>query len=264
MFSRLKLSVTWVPINNSSSHISLFLFNLYLQWSIIDVLEFLYLCSASGYCTTKQHNKEKEKVTSHLPPIWTNTSFYPRTPSQTACSKGSTPKTAPTHTPTPMPPLKAGEYNSRNASDRIRNASEKNPRREWDPDSVRRAVKNYTQHLRGVLIRIWHFPLTIEAYLPNVWPVFFFSHILLQNLVRSRMGPATNSFLIFFQECAVLVTPQSTDDLVLYCLTCTFSVPPFEENLPRKHLNPQKWDPQVIEPENSEEHGEIWEPDGWL
>ena len=137
MFKRLKLSVTWGPINNSSSGISLFLFNLYLQNSIINILEFPYLCRNAGYCTTKWHNKEKERVTSHLPLIHPNHPFRPRPPSQAAYSKGSIPMTAPTHTPSPLPTLKAGEYNSWTASDRIRDASEKKPWREWDHDSVR-------------------------------------------------------------------------------------------------------------------------------
>ena len=65
MFSRLKLSVTWGPINNSSSDIYLFLFNLYLQQSIMDIIEFPYLCRNSGCCTTKLHNKEKRE--SYIP-----------------------------------------------------------------------------------------------------------------------------------------------------------------------------------------------------
>ena len=61
MFRRLKLGVTWGPINNSSSDISLFLFNLYLQQSNIYVLEFLSLCISAGYCTPKWHKKEKKR-----------------------------------------------------------------------------------------------------------------------------------------------------------------------------------------------------------
>ena len=61
MFRRLKLSVTQGPINESSSDISLFLSNLYLQHSIIDVLEFPSLFFTAVYFTTKWHNKEKRE-----------------------------------------------------------------------------------------------------------------------------------------------------------------------------------------------------------
>ena len=71
-------------------------------------------------------------------------------------SPKSIPMIAPTQTPTSpsLPPLKTGEYNPRTASDRIRDASEKKPRMEWDPELVRGAVTNYAQHLRYVLIRL--------------------------------------------------------------------------------------------------------------
>ena len=59
MFRRLKLSVNWVQINNSSSGISIFLFNLYLQQSNMGNLEFRSLCRTAGCCTTKWHNTEK-------------------------------------------------------------------------------------------------------------------------------------------------------------------------------------------------------------
>ena len=72
--------------------------------------------------------------------------------------------------------------------------SENKPWREWDTDSVWGVVENYAQHLHDVMIRIWHFPLPIEAYLPYGRPVFF-SHILLINLVQAKMGPATIYFL---------------------------------------------------------------------
>ena len=54
-------------INDSSSDIYLFLFNPYLQQSIIHILEFLSLCHTSGCFTTKRH-KEKQRVASHLSP----------------------------------------------------------------------------------------------------------------------------------------------------------------------------------------------------
>ena len=90
MFSRLKLSVTWVPINNFSSDISLFLFNLYLQYSIMYILEFLYPCCTAGCCTTKRHNIEKGEsyipYTSQ-PLIHQNPPFHTRLPSQAVCSE---------------------------------------------------------------------------------------------------------------------------------------------------------------------------------
>ena len=62
------------------------------------------------------------------------------------------------------------------------------------------AVKNSAQNLQDVMIRLWHFPLPIEALLPYGWPVLF-SHILLLNLVQARMGPVTTSFLYFLGVC---------------------------------------------------------------
>ena len=53
--------------------------------------------------------KKKERVTSHLPLIHPNTPFLHHPPSQAACSEGSIPMTAPTHTLPPLPPLKARE-----------------------------------------------------------------------------------------------------------------------------------------------------------
>ena len=61
---------------------------------------------------------------------------------------------APTQTLSPLPPLKSEEYDSQTASDQIQNASEKNPRREWDPNSFLKAAKNYAQNLWAVLIRL--------------------------------------------------------------------------------------------------------------
>ena len=52
------------------------------------------------------------------------------------------------------------------------------------------AMKNYGQNLWEIMIRIWYFPLLIEAFLPYGQPVFL-SHILLLYLVQARMVPAT-------------------------------------------------------------------------
>ena len=60
MFRRLKLSFTWGPINNSSCDISIFFSNVYLQQSIIDVLDFPSLCRTSRYFTTNRQNKKRE------------------------------------------------------------------------------------------------------------------------------------------------------------------------------------------------------------
>ena len=176
MFRGLNLSVTWVLINNSSSDISLFFFSLYLQKSIIYVLEFLPLCRNSVYFTTKWRNKEKERVTSHPPLIHPKPPFRPFPPSQAACSEGSIPMTASTQTPPPLPPLKSGEYDSRTASDQNRDVLEKKPWKGWDPNYFRRSVTKYAWHLQDVLILIWHFTLHIEALIPYRWPEFFLSH----------------------------------------------------------------------------------------
>ena len=133
-YKRLKLSVTWGPITSSSSYISLFLFKLHLQQCIIYVLKFLSLCCTARYFTTKSHNTEKKRVTSHLTLIQPNPPLHPSPPSKAACSKGSIPMTVPTQNTLTLPPLKDGEYNSRTASGRIQEISEKNPWREWDPD----------------------------------------------------------------------------------------------------------------------------------
>ena len=166
MYRRLKLCVTWGIINNSSCDISLLLFNLCLQKYIIDVLEFPSLCHASGYCTTKRHNKEKERVTSHLPLVHPNAPFHLHPPSQAACSEGSIPMIAPTQTLSLLPPLKVGEFDPQTTSDRTQNTSEKKLWMEWDPYSVRRKVTKRVQHLWGFLIQLRHFTLPIEASLP--------------------------------------------------------------------------------------------------
>ena len=77
MLRRLNLSVTWGTINKYSSDTSLCLFNLYLQHSIINFLEFTYLYLTAGYCTTKLHNKEKYIVKYHLPPNHSSTQTPP-------------------------------------------------------------------------------------------------------------------------------------------------------------------------------------------
>ena len=59
VFRGLRLSVTQVPVDKFSSGISLFLFNLYLQQSILGILEFQSICCTSGCCTTKRHSTEK-------------------------------------------------------------------------------------------------------------------------------------------------------------------------------------------------------------
>ena len=154
LFRRLQLSVTWEPINNSSYDISLFLFSLYLQQSIIYVLQFLSLCRTTGYYTTKQHNIKHYRVISHVPFIHPNPPFHTCLPYEVACSEGYIPMTALTHTSPPLPHLKAREYDFRNATDWIQEASDKKPGRKWDTDSLWRAVTNYTQHLQDFLIRI--------------------------------------------------------------------------------------------------------------
>ena len=65
---RLKLSVTWVLINNNSSDIPILLLNLYLQYPITVILEFSPLCCTVECCTTKKHNKEKYISTYNIPP----------------------------------------------------------------------------------------------------------------------------------------------------------------------------------------------------
>ena len=59
MFRKLNLSVTWGPINNSSYDISLFLFNLYLQQYIIDVLDFPSLCCIQSIAQPNDTIKKK-------------------------------------------------------------------------------------------------------------------------------------------------------------------------------------------------------------
>ena len=78
MFRRLKLSLTWGLINNSSSDISLSLFNLYPQHTIIDVLDFSSICRYVRYRTTKRQNKEK--IESYIPST-THPTKYPLPPS---------------------------------------------------------------------------------------------------------------------------------------------------------------------------------------
>ena len=75
----------------------------------------------------------------------------------------------------------------------------------------------------------------------------FFSYILLINLVKASMVPVANSFLYC----------SGTDDLVLDCLPYALLVPLFAETLPRQHPELEKWDPQGVELEHSEDHGEI-------
>ena len=77
MFRRLILgSVTGPPINNPSSDISLFLYNLYLQHSIPDILEFPPLYRTSGCCTTTWRNREK------IDPSTSQTLTHPHPPFQ--------------------------------------------------------------------------------------------------------------------------------------------------------------------------------------
>ena len=81
--------------------------------------------------------KKKERVKSHLPLNHLNPPFPPRPSYEAACSKGLNPMTSPIQTLPPLPPLKAGEYDSRTASNQIRDASEKKLWREWDTNSFR-------------------------------------------------------------------------------------------------------------------------------
>ena len=90
MFRRLKLSVTRGPINNSSSIISLFLFNLFPQQSILGTLEFWCLCCTYGCCTTKQNNTEKGYSyipSTSQPLIHPNTPLHTHPPSRLAHSE---------------------------------------------------------------------------------------------------------------------------------------------------------------------------------
>ena len=73
VFRKLKLgSVTGPPINNPSSDIFIFLYNLYLQHYIEDIIESTLLLHTNGCCTTKRPNREKRDIynqsPSHLPP----------------------------------------------------------------------------------------------------------------------------------------------------------------------------------------------------
>ena len=176
MFRRFKLNVTWGPINYSSSDIPLFFFSLYLEQSIIDVLEFPYLCRTVRYFTTKLNNKEK--IDSYIP----YTTHSPKSPLLylTAFSSGQFWGIYPNYHPNTYPTT----------------AAYPEGRKLWFPNCIWSgighvreespvvvgyqfslgAVTNYAQDLRDVLIHIWHFPLRIEASLPYVWPFFFLSH----------------------------------------------------------------------------------------
>ena len=75
VFRRFKLSITWGPINNSSSDISLFIADLYFQQSIVDFLQFpsLFYCWVLHNQMTQYRKRESHIQSTTHPPKYTLT-----------------------------------------------------------------------------------------------------------------------------------------------------------------------------------------------
>ena len=263
MFKRLKLSVTWGPINNYSSGISLFLFNLYPQHSIINILEFPHLCRNARYCTTKWHNKEKGE--SYIP----STNHPPKStlPSLSEFSSGLFRGLDPNDHPNPYP-ITAAYPEGRRVQflncilpDTVRVGEEALMGvGSWfgpgNGDKLRRAPLG-----RSDLDLIF---FTAYRSIAPICLTSFFSQILLINLAWARTGPATTSFFVLSRSVLSSLSHSPHMILVWTASPCTPPMPLFEETLPRQHPELETWDPQGIETENSKEHGEILERDEWL